>query len=335
MHILVCGGAGYIGSHMVKMLHASGHDVTTLDNLSSGHRDAVRAGRFELCDLGRPADVRRVFERGRFDAVMQFAASIEVSESMTDPRKYFCNNLVNTLNLLDVMLQFKVSMLVFSSTAAVYGEPRQVPIPETHARDPINAYGASKRAVEDALTYYAHAYNLRSASLRYFNAAGADPQGELGERHDPETHLIPLVLRAASGRRPDVTVFGRDYDTPDGTCVRDFIHVMDLCAAHLRALEYLAAGGETIACNLGTGKGCSVQELIDAATRVTGNTITVRDAARRTGDPARLIADPGRAMRLLGWEPEFSDIDTIVAHAWAWERKLRTMEPALTAAAAS
>ena len=324
MNILVCGGAGYIGSHMVALLLERGHAVTVFDNLSTGYREAVLGGRFEAGDLGDSAALDRVLGAQRFDAVMHFAAFIRVEESVAHPGKYFRNNFSHTLNLLEAMLRHDVRRFIFSSTAAVYGEPRYVPIDEKHPREPINPYGSSKRMVEDALFYYAPAHGLHSVPLRYFNAAGADPQGRLGPRHEPITHLIPLVLRAAAGVNPNVKVFGRDYPTPDGTAIRDYIHVADLCEAHLAALDYLVKGGPTQAFNLGVGRGYSVQQVIDAVKRVTGRDFQVLTEGRRAGDPAHLVADPSLANRVLGWTPRYTDIDTIVAHAWNWELKNRS-----------
>lgn len=321
MHILVCGGAGYIGSHMVKLLLTRGHDVTVFDNLSTGHRDAVLGGKFEGGDLGDPAAIDRVLGSNRFDAAMHFAAFIRVEESVAEPGKYFRNNFANTLNLLEGLAKHRVRRFIFSSTAAVYGEPQYVPVDEKHPREPINPYGLSKRMVEDVLPYYASAYGLQSVPLRYFNAAGADPDGELGPRHNPLTHLIPLVLRAAAGVNPNIKVFGRDYPTQDGTAVRDYIHVMDLCEAHLAALDYLVKGGETRAFNLGVGRGFSVQEVIDSVKRVTGRDFEVITEGRRAGDPSELIADPSLANQVFGWKARYVDIDTIVAHNWAWQLK--------------
>jgi UDP-glucose 4-epimerase len=323
MNILVCGGAGYIGSHMVELLLARGHDVTVFDNLSTGHRDAVLGGRFELGDLGDSAALDRVLGAQKFDAVMHFAAFIRVEESVALPGKYFRNNFCNTVNLLEAMVRHHVLRFIFSSTAAVYGEPRYVPVDEQHPREPINPYGLSKRMVEDALFDYARAHGLHSVMLRYFNAAGADPQARLGPRHDPLTHLIPLVLRAAAGVNPNVKVFGRDYPTPDGTALRDYIHVCDLTEAHLAAIDYLMAGGATQAFNLGVGRGYSVQEVIDAVRRVTGREFEVITHPRRAGDPAQLVANPSLANRVLGWTARYGDIDTIVAHGWAWQLKQR------------
>ncbi len=324
MHILVCGGAGYIGSHMVQLLLQRGHEVTVFDNLSTGHRDALTGGRFVLGDLGDDIALDKVFTSGKFDAVMHFAAFIRVEESVAEPGKYFRNNFCNTLNLLDAMVRHGARRFIFSSTAAVYGEPQYVPVDESHPRQPINPYGVSKRMVEDALFDYSRAYGLQAVPLRYFNASSADPGGRLGPRHEPITHLIPLVLKAAAGVNPDVKVFGRDYPTPDGTAVRDYIHVADLCEAHLAAIDYVVKGGETRAFNLGVGRGFSVQEVVDAVRRVTGREFKVITQGRRPGDTAQLVANPSLAMETFGWKPRYTDLDTIVAHAWAWQ--LKTMK---------
>lgn len=320
MRVLVVGGAGYIGSHMVKMLGDGGHDVVTYDNLSSGHRDAVLCGTFVEGDLADAAHLGEVLKPD-FDAVMHFASCIQVGESVRLPGKYYGNNFANTLNLLEAMVAHDIRNFIFSSTAAVYGDPQYHPLDEAHPRRPINPYGRSKSMVEDMLPDFDRAHGLRSVCLRYFNAAGADPAGALGERHEPETHLIPLILQVASGRRPHVDVHGRDYPTPDGTCIRDYIHVQDLCMAHLLALETLLAGAGSVAYNLGSGDGFSVQAIIDAARRVTGKAIRSVDAARRPGDPDRLVADSSRARSELNWKPQFSDIDSIIAHAWQWEMR--------------
>lgn len=322
MRVLVTGGAGYIGSHMVEMLDRAGHDVTILDNLSNGHRDAVLAGRLVVGDLGDTGLLENLMDSGNFDAVMHFASLIQVGESMQQPGRYYSNNLGCTLNLLDAMARHGVQQLVFSSTAAIFGEPRYTPVDEVHPRCPINPYGASKHMVEQVLPDYDRAYGLRSVCLRYFNAAGADPACRLGERHEPETHLVPLVLQAASGRRGPIKVFGRDYDTPDGTCIRDYIHVADLCQAHLKALDRLAIGMPGGAFNLGNGSGFSVQEVIAAAERVTGRPIASIDAPRRPGDPARLVAEAKLARAELGWQPDYPELETIIAHAWAWEARV-------------
>ena len=319
--ILVVGGAGYIGSHMVKMLLAAGHDVVTFDDLSGGYRDAVVGGEFVPGGLGETAVLEAVFACHAFDGVMHFASFIQVGESVTDPAKYYRNNVANTLNLLDVMVRHSVRNLIFSSSAAIFGEPEYVPINESHPERPLNPYGMSKWMVERILKDYNHAYGLKSICLRYFNAAGADPDGQLGERHQPETHLIPLVLQAAAGRRPHVTVFGCDYDTPDGTCIRDYVHITDLCQAHLLALEQLWSGADSAAYNLGNGNGFSVREVIAAARHITGCDIPVRYGERRAGDPARLVADSRLAQRILGWTPHYAGLETIIAHAWCWERR--------------
>jgi UDP-glucose 4-epimerase len=320
MNVLVVGGAGYIGSHMVKLLGQQGYCVTTLDDLSSGHRDAVLTGEFVEGNCGDRAVIDAVLSRG-FDAVMHFASFIQVGESVLHPDKYYQNNFVNTLTLLDAMLAQGVKRFIFSSTAATFGEPQYTPIDEAHAQQPINPYGRTKLMVEQLLADYDKAYGMKSVCLRYFNAAGADPDGQLGERHDPETHLIPLVLQAASGRRPHISVFGRDYDTPDGTCIRDYIHIQDLCSAHWLALQSLMNGADSQAYNLGNGNGFSVQEVIDTAGQVTGRKIPVVDAMRREGDPARLVADSTLARKQLGWKPQYADLGTIIEHAWKWEMR--------------
>jgi UDP-glucose 4-epimerase len=319
MKILVVGGAGYIGSHMVKMLIANEHHVVTFDNLSNGHRDAVLGGKFVLGDLTDRITLDAVFEEEKPDAVMHFASFIQVGESVSHPDKYYRNNLSNTINLLDSMLLHNVKNLIFSSTAAIFGEPNYLPIDELHPNNPVNPYGRTKLMVEQILADYDQAFGLKYVCLRYFNAAGADPECQLGERHTPETHLVPLVLQVAFGRRSEIIVFGRNYDTPDGTCVRDYIHIVDLCSAHLLALEHLLNGGDSEHFNLGNGDGFSVQEVINAVENVTGNKITVKYGVRRDGDPARLVADSTKARRQLGWKPEYSDLEIILKHAWNWE----------------
>lgn len=318
-NILVVGGAGYIGSHMVWLLGQQGVQVVTLDNLSAGHRDAVLHGELRVGDMADRALLDEVLSERPFDAVMHFASFIQVGESVTDPAKYYQNNVANTLTLLGAMREHGVKHFVFSSTAAVFGNPIYSPIDEQHPQNPINPYGRSKWMIEQVLADYDRAYGLKSVCLRYFNAAGAHPDGLLGERHEPETHLVPLVLQAAAGRRPHITVFGRDYDTPDGTCVRDYIHVMDLAQAHWLALRYLAQGGATSVFNLGNGNGYSVQEVVDTASRVTGRAIAVQEGPRRAGDPARLVADAALARQVLGWQPQYNDLGTIIQDAWQWE----------------
>ena len=319
--ILVVGGAGYIGSHAVKMLLANDYNVVTLDNLSGGYRDAVVGGDFILGDISDPNCLKNLFNNYNFAGVMHFASFIQVSESVENPGKYYQNNVAGTLNLLDIMVAHQVKNFIFSSTAAIFGEPQYVPIDEQHAKQPINPYGLSKWMIEQILADYEHAYGLKSICLRYFNAAGADPEGQLGERHNPETHLIPLVLQAASGKRKFISVFGQDYDTPDGTCIRDYIHINDLCQAHLLALEQLLAGANSNAYNLGNGEGFSVNHVIEVAKQVTGKIIPVKLAERRAGDPARLVADSKQAQIALNWQPKYTDLVKIITHAWQWETR--------------
>jgi len=319
MNVLVVGGAGYIGSHMVKYLGKQGCSVTVLDNLSSGHRDAVLYGELVVGDLADCDFLDQLFEKQSFDVVMHFASSIMVGESVVKPSLYYRNNVTHTQNLLDAMVKHHVGHFIFSSTAAIFGEPEYTPIDELHPKCPINPYGRSKWMVEQILEDYDRAYGLKSICLRYFNAAGADLECELGERHEPETHLIPLVLQAASGKRDAITVFGRDYDTEDGTCIRDYIHVHDLCSAHWLAIQNLKHTDESQRFNLGNGHGFSVQQLINICKEVTGKHIQVIDGERRAGDPAVLVADSSRAQLELGWAPKFDDLNSIVSHAWAWE----------------
>ncbi len=304
---------------MVKLLFDAGHEVVVLDNLITGHRDAVLAGEFIYGDIANREFLSLLFSQHQFDGVIHFGGYIQVGESVLDPAKYYRNNLVNTQNLIDVMVETSVCHLIFSSTAAIFGEPCYSPIDEAHPKTPINPYGRTKLMVEDMLADYDLAYGLKSVSLRYFNAAGAHPDTLLGERHHPETHLIPLALQVASGKRDAIQIFGKDYDTKDGTCIRDYIHVMDLCEAHLLALRYLALGGESAAFNLGNGKGFSVQEVIDMACKVSGRGIKVVDVPRRQGDPAVLIADSSLAIRKLSWFPYYGKLETIIEHAWKWE----------------
>lgn len=321
MRVLVVGGAGYIGSHMVMNLYKNNIEVNTLDNLSSGYKDAVLYGGFINADLADKKALDKLFLTTRYDAVMHFASYIQVGESVQQPSKYYKNNFTNTQNLLDAMYEHGINKFIFSSTAAIFGEPEYVPIDEMHPKVPINPYGRTKLMVEQMLEDYDRAYGIKSVCLRYFNAAGADPENRIGERHEPETHLIPLVLQAASGRRQVITVFGSDYDTPDGTCIRDYIHVDDLCDAHTLALNYLIDGGKSTAFNLGNGDGYSIREVIKAAEKVSGRSVNVINGERREGDPARLIADSKKIISQLGWKPQYADLETIVKHAWQWEKK--------------
>lgn len=321
LRILVVGGAGYIGSHMVKRLGAEGAEVVTLDNLASGHRDAVLCGEFVQGDIADRALLDSLFASRSFDAVMHFASHIEVGESVRLPGKYYRNNLANTLTLLEAMLAGGVGRFIFSSTAAIFGTPQYTPIDERHPRAPINPYGRTKNMVEDVLADLDRAYGLRAVCLRYFNAAGADPEGALGERHEPESHLIPLTLQAAAGRRPAISVFGTDYDTPDGTCIRDYVHIVDLCEAHWLALQSLMAGGSSQQYNLGNGDGFSVLQVIDTVRKITRRDFAVKSEPRRAGDPPRLVADSRTARETLGWKPKFPSLDTIVEHAWNFEQR--------------
>jgi UDP-glucose 4-epimerase len=320
VNVLVTGGAGYIGSHMVKLLGERGHRAVVLDDLSTGHRDAVGDARLVEGDVGDEARVRALLEAEKIGAVVHFAAFSLVAESVAEPEKYRRNNVVKAEALLRAMRSAKVERLVHSSSAAVYGEPQSVPVDEAHPLRPINPYGASKLSVERLLEAAHAGAGLRSISLRYFNAAGADPSGRLGERHEPETHLIPLVLQAAAGRRKAVEVYGSDFPTRDGTCVRDYVHVSDLCEAHLRALEWLEGGGGREAVNLGSERGASVLEVIEAARLETGAPIPAVSAPRRAGDPAALVASTVRAARVLGWRAR-ADLREIVRDAWRWEQR--------------
>jgi UDP-arabinose 4-epimerase len=318
--VLVTGGAGYIGSHACKALARAGHRPVVYDNLSRGHREAVRWGPLVEGDLADRTRLVAAIRRHGASAVMHFAAFAYVGESVGDPALYYRNNLGGSLSLLEAMREAGIGRIVFSSTCATYGIPETMPIAETAPQLPVNPYGETKLAIERALHWYGAAYGIRSVSLRYFNAAGADPEGEIGEEHEPETHLIPLVIAAALGRRPHVEVYGTDYPTHDGTAIRDYIHVQDLAEAHVLALGHLAAGGAAAALNLGTGRGHSVREVIAAVERHGNRAVPRRDAPRRAGDPPELVADARRAAALLGWRPHLSDLDTIVATAIAWHR---------------
>lgn len=325
MRVLVTGGAGYVGSHMVATLLAASHDVVVLDDLSTGHRDAVGAGA-ELVegDVGDTALVAALLRDRRIDAVCHFAAKIRVEESVSAPRLYWQGNVVRTLALLEAVLDAPTPpALVFSSTAAVYGTPDEVPIDEEHPKRPESPYGETKLAVERALESYGRAHGVRWAALRYFNAAGADAGAGLGERHEPETHLIPIVLDVALGARPSLAIYGTAWPTPDGTCIRDYVHVLDLADAHLAALHHLVRGGTSGAFNLGTGRGRSVREVVHAVERVTGRAVKVTEAPPRAGDPAELVAKVERAERVLGWKARRTELDAIVADAWAWKLRAK------------
>jgi len=320
--VLVTGGAGYIGSHACKALVQRGYQPVALDNLVYGHRSAVRWGPLEIGDIADAKTLDYVFRRYRPGAVMHFAAYAYVGESVAEPAKYYRNNLAGTLSLLEAMLRHGVESIVFSSTCATYGLPEQLPISERQRQCPINPYGSSKWMVEQILRDFAPAYGVRSVALRYFNAAGADPDGAIGENHDPETHLIPLAIQAALGARGCLNIYGTDYDTPDGTAIRDYIHVNDLASAHVRALHYLKANGGSNVFNLGLGRGYSVREVVNAVERATGRSVPVTYAARRAGDPPVLVADATLAGRELNWRPEFTDLDSIVETAFVWHRRL-------------
>lgn len=321
-HILVTGGAGYIGSHACKALAAAGYVPVSFDNLVYGHEWAVRWGPFVRGDILDRTALVAAIKTWQPIAVMHFAAFAYVGESVENPGKYYRNNVAGSLNLLEAMRDHGIDKFIFSSTCATYGVPGVVPIPEGHPQQPINPYGSSKLMIEQMLRDFGVAHGLRSISLRYFNAAGADPDGETGEAHDPETHLIPLVLDAAAGVRPEIVVYGDDYDTPDGTCIRDYIHVTDLANAHVLALGALEAGAKTTAYNLGNGRGFSVKKVIDTVREVTGRDIPVRLGARRPGDPARLVGDATRIQKELGWQPCHADLSDMIGTAWRWHQKV-------------
>jgi UDP-glucose 4-epimerase len=322
--ILVTGGAGYIGSHAVLALKKAGYPVVVLDNLVYGHRalvEDVLKTELVIGDTNDRALLDHLFATRNIRAVMHFAAYAYVGESVTDPGKYYRNNVVGTLTLLEAMAAASIKKFVFSSTCATYGVPDRVPIPENHPQNPINPYGASKLMVEKILADFDIAHELKAVCFRYFNAAGADPEGRLGEDHNPETHLIPLVLLTALGQRDEISIFGTDYPTADGTCVRDYIHVSDLATAHVLGLEYLLKGGESQVFNLGNGLGFSVREVIETARQITGQAIPVRECDRRPGDPPALVGSSDKARTLLGWQPQYADLPSIMTHAWAWHQK--------------
>ncbi|MFN3404223.1 MAG: UDP-glucose 4-epimerase GalE [Cytophagaceae bacterium] len=318
--ILVTGGAGYIGSHTVRMLAEKGYKVLVVDNMIYGHQDAIVNPDVELviADISNQAAMNELFSKNEIEAVMHFAAFAYVGESVNDPAKYYFNNLVAPINLIEVMRKHGCDKFIFSSTCATYGNPERIPIDECHRQDPINPYGQSKLMLEKILKDYNHAYGFKYVFLRYFNASGASEDALIGEDHSPETHLIPLVLEAAKGLRPSITVFGTDYETPDGTCIRDYIHVNDLASAHILALQHLQQGKDPVICNLGTGRGYSVKEVIELSEKVTGLKVPVVYGERRPGDPPQLVADPTFAKETLGWEAQYKNLEDIIRTAWKW-----------------
>lgn len=320
MNILVCGGAGYIGSHMVAHLLENNHNVVILDNLQTGHKDAILGGKFYLGNLKDSIILDKIFTENKIDAVIDFAANSLVGESVENPLKYFDNNIGSTISLLQSMNKHNIKYIVFSSTAATYGEPENVPIQEQDKTFPTNPYGESKLAVEKILKWCDNAYGIKYTALRYFNACGAHINGKIGEDHNPESHLIPIILQAAMGKRDKIMIFGDDYNTEDGSCVRDYVHVSDLASAHLLALKRLQSGGESKIYNLGNGKGFSVKEVVEVAKKVTGININSEIADRRPGDPATLIASSNKAIKELGWNPKFNSLETIIDTAWKWHK---------------
>ncbi|MEN6355741.1 MAG: UDP-glucose 4-epimerase GalE [Armatimonadota bacterium] len=321
MAILVTGGLGYVGSHAVKMLMERGESVVSLDDLVFGHKEAASGSEIVVGDIGDKDLLRKIFSSHKIEAVMHFAAFADVGESVADPKKYYVTNVSKSLAMLDVMLEFDIKMMIFSSSAATFGEPKEIPIPEDHPKDPTNPYGRSKLMLEEILKEYERAYGLRSISFRYFNASGADPSGLIGEDHKPEHHIIPLVLEVASGKREKFSMFGTDWPTPDGTCIRDYVHVTDLAQAHVLGLEALRNGKQTSVYNLGNGSGYSNREVIATAEQVTGKKINVVDAPRRPGDPAVLVASSKKIMSELGWSPKYPELKTIIETAWNWHSK--------------
>lgn len=318
--ILVTGGSGYIGSHCVKALLDAGRRVLVVDNLCTGYQRLTVSDDFAAVNILNRDALLKALKKHEISAVMHFAAHAYVGESVTDPEKYYNNNVIGTHTLLSVMRELGISQLIFSSTCAVYGNPQKLPLTEEHPLDPVNPYGMTKRVVEAMLHDYSQAYGLRYVSLRYFNAAGADPGGRLGECHNPETHLIPLVLQTASGRQPHVTVFGTDYDTPDGTCIRDYIHIADIAKAHLMSLQYIESNEQSNIFNVGTEHGYSVRQIIDTCEKITGKKIKIVNGERRPGDPAILVAGAEKIKKILGWQPDFQNLDAIIETAWRWEQ---------------
>ena len=323
MKVLITGGAGYIGSHIVKALGEKGYEVLTVDNLSNGHKEAVLYGKLAIGDIGDKDFINKIIKEFKPNIVMHFSAFIEVGISVKEPLNFYKNNVIGTLNLLDVLIQNKIDKFIFSSTAAVYGIPEKIPIPEEHQINPINPYGKTKAVIEKALEDFSNAYNFKYISLRYFNASGADPSGLIGESHNPETHLIPLILQTAKGEREAIKVFGTDYPTDDGTCIRDYIHVNDLADAHILAMEYLLDGGKSDVFNCGYGYGYSVREVIETAKKITGKDFKVIEDNRREGDPPVLVADSKKLKEKLNWKPKFDSLETIIKTAWKWELNRR------------
>ena len=322
MKILVVGGAGYIGSHMIKRFQNTDHQIEVLDNLSTGFKENSQNYKFHMCDLSNKEQVHKILKENKYEMVMHFASSINVGESYDHPMKYYENNVTNTLNLLECMIDLKILNFIFSSTAAVYGEPKSIPIKEEQKLSPINPYGKTKSVVESILSDYDKSYGLKYISLRYFNACGAHIDGTIGERHNPETHLIPLILQTASGRRNNFKIYGDDYKTKDGTCIRDYIHVMDIAEAHLLSLEKLIQTQSSDIYNIGNKQGYSVREIIDVVEKVTQIKISYEISEKRKGDPAELIADNSKISEKLNWKAKYSDLNTIINTAWEWERKL-------------
>ena len=322
MKILVVGGAGYIGSHMIKRFQSTDHQIDVLDNLSTGFKENSQNYKLHICDLSNKEQVHKILKENKYEMVMHFASSINVGESYDHPMKYYENNVINTLNLLECMIDLKILNFIFSSTAAVYGEPESIPIKEEQNLSPINPYGKTKSVVENILSDYDKSYGLKYISLRYFNACGAHIDGTIGERHNPETHLIPLILQTASGRRNNFKIYGDDYKTKDGTCVRDYIHVMDIAEAHLLSLEKLIQTQSSDIYNIGNKQGYSVREIIDMVEEITQTKIPYKISEKRRGDPAELIADNSKITEKLNWRAKYSDLNTIINTAWEWEKKL-------------
>jgi len=325
MKILVVGGAGYIGSHMIKRFQSTDHQIDVLDNLSTGFKENSQNYKLHICDLSNKEQVHKILKENKYEMVMHFASSINVGESYDHPMKYYENNVINTLNLLECMIDLKILNFIFSSTAAVYGEPESIPIKEEQNLSPINPYGKTKSVVENILSDYDKSYGLKYISLRYFNACGAHIDGTIGERHNPETHLIPLILQTASGRRNNFKIYGDDYKTKDGTCVRDYIHVMDIAEAHLLSLEKLIQTQSSDVYNIGNKQGYSVREIIDMVEEITQTKIPYKISQKRRGDPAELIADNSKITEKLNWRAKYSDLNTIINTAWEWEKKLSNL----------